>query len=166
MSKYTKLAEFGKELLNKTSLTEGLPFISDSAKEITEADRCSIFIYNLEKNELWTTVADGVEKIIVDSAKGIVGYTIKTKEPVIENDAYSNPHFLPDIDEKTGYRTDNVATVPIFNSQREVLGVMQLLNKKDGFDSADAKFMKFFAHYISGFLELVNLYDEIENRSH
>jgi hypothetical protein len=39
---YSKLANFGKELLNKTSLVEGVPLISKYAKEIIGADRCSV----------------------------------------------------------------------------------------------------------------------------
>jgi len=157
---YSKLADFGRELLYKTSLAEGLPHISKYAKEIIGAERCSIYIYNEQNNELWTTLADGVEKIIIDSKKGIVGETIRVKEIILENNAYSNPMFFSEIDLQTGYKTNNVITAPIFNSNREILGVLQLLNKENGFDAADLKFMKFFSHYISGFLELVNLYEE------
>ncbi len=168
MGRYSKLAAFGRELLNKTSLTEGLPHISKYAKEVIGAERCSIFMYDEDKGELWTTLADGVEKIIVPSDKGIVGHTLKVKKPVISNDVYSNGHFLADIDKETGYKTHNSVTAPIFNSQRKIIGIMQLLNKKDDFDNDDVRFMIFFSHYVSGFLELVNLYaheDEKEQKS-
>lgn len=158
-SSYLKLADFGRNLLNKTSLEDGLPMIAKYAKDVIGAERCSIFINDLLHNELWTTIADGVEKIIVPSDKGLVGYTLKVKKPVIANDAYSHPNFLSDIDKKTGYVTKNIVTAPIFNSKREIIGVLQLLNKEDAFDSDDVRFMIFFAHYVSGFLELVNLYN-------
>lgn len=157
---YTKLADFGRELLYKTSLEEGLPHISKYAKEIIGADRCSIFIYDEDKNELWTTLADGVEKLVITLPNGLVGETIRRKESIVENDPYSNPFFLPKIDKETGYKTKSIITAPVFNSSRDVIGVLQLLNKEGGFDSEDAKFMKFFTHYISGFLELVNLYEK------
>ena len=155
---YAKLSEFGRELLNKKSLPEGLPHISKYVKNVIGADRCSIFINDIEKKELWTTIADGVEKIIVPSDKGIVGHTLVAKKPVIANDVYSDPHFLSEVDAQTGYKTKNIVTAPIFNSQRKIIGVLELLNKDGGFDNEDVKFMIFFAHYISGFLELVNLY--------
>ena len=72
-SSYSKLADFGRELLYRKSLVEGLPHISKYAKDIIGADRCSIFIYDEKKHELWTTLADGVEKIIVNSDSGLVG---------------------------------------------------------------------------------------------
>lgn len=157
---YAKLADFGRELLYKTSLEEGLPLISKYAKEVIGADRCSIFIYDKENHQLWTTLADGIEKITIDSKEGIVGETIELKKPIVENNAYSNPHFLPNIDKETGYETKSVITAPVFNSNRDIIGVLQLLNKEGGFDSDDTKFMVFFTHYISGFLELVNLYEK------
>jgi signal transduction protein with GAF and PtsI domain len=155
---YSKLANFGKELLNKTSLVEGVPLISKYAKEIIGADRCSIFIYNSVKDELWTTMADGIEKIIIPSDKGIVGHTLEVKKPLLVHDAESDPLFLSAIDKNSGYKTNNLVTAPVFNSEREVIGVLQLLNKETGFNEDDVKCMKFFAHYISGFLELSTLY--------
>jgi signal transduction protein with GAF and PtsI domain len=163
-STYSKLAEFGRELLNKKSLVEGLPLISKYVKDVIGAQRCSIFIYDLHDKELWTTLSDGVEKIVVDSDKGIVGHTIDEKKPIIENDVYSNSHFLPEIDNETGYTTKNLITAPIFNSHREIIGVLQLLNKEGGFDNEDKKFMIFIEHYFSGFLELTNIYLEEERR--
>ncbi|NPA59856.1 MAG: GAF domain-containing protein [Epsilonproteobacteria bacterium] len=154
---YAKLADFGKTLLDKTSIIDGLPHISKHAKEIVMAERCSIFINDFKHNELWTTISDGVDKIVLDSHKGIVGHTIDTKKPIIANEPYKNPNFCSEIDEKTGFVTENLATVPIFNANREVIGVLELLNKYGGFNDKDIKFMVFFAHYISGFLELVSL---------
>ncbi|MEA1892906.1 MAG: GAF domain-containing protein [Campylobacterota bacterium] len=152
--KYKKLSTFGRELLEKTSLVEGLPFISFNAKEIIGADRCSVFIYDKEENELWTTIADGVEKIVIPSDMGIVGHIIRLKKPILENDAYGNPNFLSDVDIKTGYYTQNLLTSPIFDSQNEIIGAFQLLNKEGGFDKKDLDFITFFAHYVSSFIEL------------
>lgn len=153
-----KLAEFGKELLNKKSLESGLPLIAKYAKETIGADRCSIFIYDKEANNLWTTLADGVEKIVIPADEGIVGYTIKQKKPVIINDPYTHPKFLKDIDKKTGYKTNNILTAPIFNPSNEISGVIELLNKTGGFDNEDIHFITFFAHFISGFIEMLKLF--------
>jgi GAF domain-containing protein len=154
---YKKLADFGRDLLNDTSYEKGLPRIAKYAKEVIGAHRCSIFINDIAKAELWTTLADDIEKIIIPSDKGLVGNTIKERKPLIENNPYSNPHFLPDIDKESGYITKNIVTAPIFNSKREIIGVLQLLNKEEGFDKEDIKFMIFFAHYVSGYLELIDL---------
>jgi len=157
---YTTLAEFGRSLLMKPSLEEGLPMISEYAKKLSGAERCSIFIYNPKIQMLWTTLADGIEKIMVHKDDGIVGHTVKEAKPILVNDPYEDERFLRMIDNKTGFVTKNIASIPIFDSNRQIIGVFQLLNKPGGFSREDAKFMIFFAHYISGYLELTILYEE------
>ncbi len=152
--KYKELADFSKDLVRIATLDEGLPFISQKAKKIIGADRCSVFLLDSDMNQLWTTLADGVEKIVVPFDMGLAGHTIRTQKPILENDAYENPNFLSDIDLQTGYYTKNILTSPVINSQREVIGVFQLLNKEGGFHKEDLEFITFFAHYVSGFLEL------------
>jgi signal transduction protein with GAF and PtsI domain len=157
-NRYSKLTEFAKELLSKRSLEEGMPLIAKYVKDVIGAQRCSIFIHDNLKHELWTTLADGVDKIVLPANKGLVGYTIKVKKPVIANDAYEHEEFLAEVDERTGYKTQNIVTAPIFDSQRKIIGVLELLNKEGSFDDDDVKFMIFFAHYVSGFLELLDTY--------
>ena len=155
---YHALAKFGRELLEKKTLSQGLPLISLYAKNVMNAERCSIFIYDKTDHTFWTTLADGVERIVIPSNKGLVGETLEERKPIVTNDPYSHPKFLSDIDKATGFVTKSVITAPIFSSKREILGVFQLLNKEGGFDKDDVKFMIFFSHYISGFLELTNDY--------
>lgn len=155
----SKLASFGQALLSKPTLLEGLPLISEYAKQISGAERCSIFIRNFVNKTLWTTLADGIDTITIHESDGIAGHTIKEGKPLLINDPYNDEHFLHAIDDKTGFVTKNIASIPIFDSQRRIIGVFQLLNKPDGFSDSDAKFMIFFAHYISTYLELAISYD-------
>ncbi|CAI6148137.1 MAG: hypothetical protein SPLUMA1_SPLUMAMAG1_00608 [uncultured Sulfurimonas sp.] len=77
---YHALANFGRELLDKKTLSEGLALISVYAKNVIGEQRCSIFINDAKSQELWTTISDGVEKIIVPSDQGLVGARLKTKQ--------------------------------------------------------------------------------------
>jgi len=161
---YNKLAEFGRSVLEIEVVDDILPFIAKYAKNTIGADRCSIFVYDDEQEQLWTTLADNVERINMPSDRGLVGFSLATKKGLIENHPYSNEYFYKDVDSETGYITKNIIIAPILGSQGEAIGVLELLNKEEGFDSEDAKFMKFFAHYISGFLELAKLnehYDKV-----
>ena len=160
---YTKLAQFGRDLLGITSLELGLPIISEYAKQVIHADRCSIFVYQRNKNIVWSTLSDGIEKIILQADEGIVGRTIQEAVPIVVNDTYNNENFLKKIDHQSGYITSNIASIPIFNSVHHVIGVMQLLNKQEGdFDVDDIRFMTFFSHYISGYMELATLFRDDE----
>jgi len=94
----------------------------------------------------------------VDS--GIVGDTYKTKEAQLVNNPYDDSRFLQAVDKKSGFTTKNMITVPIFDSGREVLGILQVLNKeRDDFDSEDLGRLTFFANYISGSIELVLMHE-------
>jgi hypothetical protein len=154
IEKRKQLVEFSRELVKAESFLDGLMCISNSSKSIIHAQRCSIFIYDVKENEFWTTLADGIEKIVVPSDVGIIGYTLRVKKTVIENEPYNNPNFLSEIDMRTGFYTQNLIATPIFNSKREIIGIFELLNKEGGFDKNDAEFVTFFANYISGFIEL------------
>jgi hypothetical protein len=59
---YKKIAEFGKQLLQDTSLDNALLLIADQAKDLIQAKRCSIFMYDKEADMLWTKLADGIGK--------------------------------------------------------------------------------------------------------
>jgi GAF domain-containing protein len=159
ITSYSALSDFGRSLLNRPALHEGLPIISEYAKQVSGAQRCSIFIYNPNIQMLWTTLADETEKIMVHEDDGIVGHTLKEAKPILVNNPYDDPRFLHTIDNKTGFVTENIASIPIFDSSRHIIGVFQLLNKPGGFSHEDIKFMIFFAHYISAYLELAMLFD-------
>ncbi len=158
--KYQKLTDFGKKLLDYKSLDKALPYISENASNFLSADRCSIFIHDVNANELWTTLADKSQRIILPFDMGIVGETIKIQKPILENNPYDNQNFFHDIDLETGYYTQNILTSPIFDSQRGIIGVIELLNKEGGFKKEDIKILSFFAHYVSGYIELTDLIKE------
>ncbi|MEA3373938.1 MAG: GAF domain-containing protein [Campylobacterota bacterium] len=174
VNSYAKLADFGRDMLKQRSLEQGLPMIAGYVKGVIGADRCSIYIYDKVNDTLWTTLSDEIEKVVISADTGIAGATIKERKPLIVNAPYKDPRFHADVDKQTGYITKNIASVPVFNSGRELIGVLQLLNKEadqgelsssqerdhlGGFDREDTRFMVFFAHYVSGYLELASLFN-------
>lgn len=158
MKTFNQIAEFGKKLMAMEEMDNVLELIADEAKSLVNAQRCSIFIVDKEDKILWTKVSDGIGRIVIGLDSGIVGVTYETKEPQIVNNPYDDERFLSYIDKKSGYTTKNMITVPIFDSKRNVMGVVQLLNKKHSdFDDADLELLTFFANYVSGSLELAIL---------
>lgn len=158
--KNSKLIQFGEQILYKRSLQEGLPLISSCVKEIIGAERCSMFVYSPNTSEFWTTLSDGVERIIIPSNKGLVGKTLEVNAGIVENNPYNNASFLSDIDTDSGYITQNIITEPIYNTSGKLVGVLELLNKEGGFSNNDAKYMRFFARSLCDFIDIINLYKE------
>jgi len=160
MNKFNQIAAFGKELMASLDMDNALDLISEEAKKLVNAERCSIFIVDHEDKMLWTKLSDGIGRIVIGLDSGIVGDTYAKEEPQIVNNPYEDPRFLPNIDKKSGYVTKNIITVPIFNSKREVMGIIQLLNKsRFDFSEEDLEVLTFFANYVSGSLELVLMQD-------
>ncbi len=160
MNPHLKVAAFGRELLQHSSLEEALPLISTYAKELIGAARCSIYIFDPKSRKLWTTMADGVKRIVIGLDQGLAGKSLREGRNIIENAPYSNPDFLQSVDEQTGFTTENIASIPIFASTHRIIGVLQLLNKPGGFEDKDVRLMVFFAHYVSGYLELSTFFQE------
>ena len=78
------------------------------------------------------------EEIRFSADKGFAGHVVKTGETIIIQDAYKDSRFNKEIDKHTGYRTYNLICMPIRNIKFEIIGVFQVLNKKDGdFSEAD-----------------------------
>jgi len=155
MQRFGEIAKFGKQLIETPHMENALELISIEAKRLLNCERCSIFLVDYEADMLWTKHSDGIGRIAISIDAGIVGHTFKTRSPQIVNDPYENEFFMPNIDKKTGFVTRNIITTLIFDSNHEVIGIIQLLNKIDGdFDENDMKVLNFFANYVSGSLEL------------
>jgi GAF domain-containing protein len=154
MKQLGRIAEFGKKLMATDDMHNVIALISDEAKELVGAQRCSMFIVDNDDEMLWTTHSDGMGKIIVALDSGIVGATYKSKTPQVVNRPYEDERFLPNIDKKSGYVTKNMITIPVFDSKRAVVGIIQLLNKEIDFSEEDVQTLTFFANYVSGSLEL------------
>lgn len=144
-----KLAVFGKELLQKRDQNEAFAFIAKEAKEMLGAERCSLFVYKVKENELRSLWADGPEEIVVPFDIGIIGETIRVKKSIIENEPYDDVNFLADVDMQTGYYTKNILATPLFNTEGDVIGVLEFLNKKDGFQGDDLKLLEQLAIHVS-----------------
>ena len=99
-----------------------------------EADRCSIFLHDPHTDELWSTIALGMagEVIRIPSGVGLAGHCFQTGETINLEDAYTDKRFNKEVDSRTGYRTRSVLCMPIYNRAGSRLGIIQLLNKKDG----------------------------------
>ncbi|QJB56095.1 HD domain-containing phosphohydrolase [Pseudodesulfovibrio sp. zrk46] len=70
------------------------------------------------------------------SEQSIVGYVAKTRNSLAIDDAYELDVTLPfsfnkSFDEKSGYRTTSMLTIPLIAQESRLVGVMQLINAKN-----------------------------------
>ncbi|XP_062580022.1 cGMP-specific 3',5'-cyclic phosphodiesterase-like isoform X4 [Saccostrea cucullata] len=114
---------------------------------LTRSDRGSLFLARGSKENRYlvsklfdvtevSTINESLHteetEIIVPFGKGIAGFVAQSKETVNIKDAYEDPRFNKDVDQKTGYRTHSILCMPILNYEGEVIGVAQIINKVTG----------------------------------
>ncbi len=128
------LVKIGRSISAVTDIDVLLKVIAEETRIAIQADRCTVFLLDKEKDELWSKVALGMDsqEIRFPADKGLAGYVVKTGEPLNIPDAYKDPRFNPDVDKETGYKTKTILCLPIKNNNKEIIGAFQVLNKKGG----------------------------------
>ena len=128
------LVKIGRSISAVTDIDVLLRVIAEETRIAIQADRCTVFLLDKEKDELWSKVALGMDsqEIRFPADKGLAGYVVKTGEPLNIPDAYNDPRFNPDVDKETGYKTKTILCLPIKNNNKEIIGAFQVLNKKGG----------------------------------
>ena len=132
-------------------------------RKSTECERGSLFLLDKEKGDLCSVVTEGLDDqdIHLSVNLGIAGLVATTCQDLNIPDAYADPRFDKSTDEKTGYRTRCILCVPIKNQSGEVLGVIQVLNKKEGtFTGCDVDLLKALSSIVAISVESAMLFDE------
>ncbi|XP_041440590.1 cGMP-dependent 3',5'-cyclic phosphodiesterase isoform X2 [Xenopus laevis] len=112
--------------------------IITEARNLSNAEICSVFLLERHSHELVAKVFDGgvvddeSYEIRIPADQGIAGHVATTGQILNIKDAYSHPLFYRGVDDSTGFRTRNILCFPIKNESNEVIGVSELVNKING----------------------------------
>jgi phosphoserine phosphatase RsbU/P len=164
LSKLSILVESSKAMSSTLDLSELLARILDVAKSQADAERGTLFLVDDKSAEIWSLIAQGLEKqeIRLPLGKGIAGHVAKTGQIVNIPDAYADPRFNPDVDKRTGYRTRNILCLPIRNKAGKIIASLQLLNKKKGsFTEEDTDFLLTLSGHMALALENAQLHQQL-----
>lgn len=147
------------------NIDKALMLMADMGKALIGADRCTLWLWDKRKKILWSKVAHGLDRIQVPDHAGFVGVAVQSGQTIIVQDAYQDPRFNPEVDKKTGYRTKGVLVIPIYDSNGEIMGAYQAINKVTGdgsFTEEDLNYLSLAASYSGRSMEVVALNQEIE----
>ncbi len=145
-----ELTRIGVALGTERDVKTLLDLILTQARRITSSDAGSLYLIETSEQgqkrmrfRLAQTYskpeAPFVEFTIPVDRTSLAGYTAVTGEPLVIDDAYFLP---PDVeysinrsfDERWGYRTKSMLVIPMKDHRDEVIGVLQLINRKRDFD--------------------------------
>eukprot|EP00916_Digyalum_oweni_P014797 GHVL01024226.1.p1 GENE.GHVL01024226.1~~GHVL01024226.1.p1 ORF type:complete len:369 (+),score=57.66 GHVL01024226.1:13-1119(+) len=127
----TKEAERRK---NEAEKLELFVSILDELATVLEAEKSALFLIDQTTNEMYTKVAEGFEDIRRPVGLGISGKVCATGQIMNLKDAYKSPYFAGEFPSKNGegFRTKAVLCAPIFGENAKLLGVVEVLNRKNG----------------------------------
>jgi len=145
-----ELTRIGVALGTERDLDTLLDLILTQSRRITSSDAGSLYLIEGEPGEkrlrfrLAQTYskpeAPFVEFTMPMDRTSLAGYAAVTGEPLVIDDAYFLP---PDVeytinrsfDERYGYRTKSMLVIPMKDHKEQVIGVLQLINRKRSLDA-------------------------------
>jgi HD-GYP domain-containing protein (c-di-GMP phosphodiesterase class II) len=133
-SKLALILDVTRRLMSITDLDALLRDMATVTTQLLDADRATIFIVDRERGEIWSRVAlgTGAGEIRQAIGVGIAGLVAATGDTVNIPDAYDDPRFNPEPDQRSGYRTKSLLTFPMTGQNERVIGVFQVVNKNGG----------------------------------
>ena len=116
------------------SRDEALAAFIEVAMAELDAECGTLFLNDPTTNELYSRIAQGGfhREIRILNTSGVTGHVFTTGESIIVDDAYTNQHFSQSVDEESGFVTRTMLCVPILTAKKEVIGVVDMLNKRSG----------------------------------
>ncbi|MCP4578680.1 MAG: GAF domain-containing protein [Deltaproteobacteria bacterium] len=165
LQQYHMLLELGRVIVSEMDMDVLFNVIMDRTRRFMDTEKCSVFIFDEKKNELWSRVSTDLEanEIRFSAHTGIAGWVFQNRQPLIINDAYSDPRFYPGVDRKTHFKTRNILCLPLINRKGTCIGTLQVINKTSGdFTSDDEELLLSVSHYITIALENARLYDDLK----
>ncbi|MBP5430074.1 MAG: HD domain-containing protein [Elusimicrobiaceae bacterium] len=166
--KLNLLVEFGTRVSGEIRLEKLLDMIAQQISAILDVGRCTIYLKDLEKNELWSKIAHGrglehTEIRLPLGGNNAISIVARTGEIINMPNAYEDPRFSMDVDMVTDFRTHTLLAVPLKNNSGKVLGVFQVANKADGsiFDKNDEGILTLLATLAGSSIEIAKLYQDV-----
>jgi len=133
------LREVGSALGSTLDLDALLELILNKLTDLVEADRSTLYLLDESTRELVSrlVVGEQVRSIRMRVGHGLAGTVALTGKPIRVSRAYEDPRFEREWDLLTGYRTESMLAAPLKNHLGRTIGVIQVLNKREGGEFTD-----------------------------
>ena len=150
LKKYARLLELNSDLGSTLDLETLLDQIVDAAQELTECEQASLLLYDPQTNHLYFQAATGFlededKQTAVPADNSIAGWIFTHREPLLLEDAKSDPRFFREIDVLTDFKTRSILGVPLITKDK-TLGVIEVVNKQvNTFQETDIRLLQSLA---------------------
>jgi phosphoserine phosphatase RsbU/P len=160
MAELSSIIEATKRLNSTLDLGELIHIILQIATRQTGAERGTVFLVDETRKELWSLVGLGLDEqeIRFPRHQGIAGWVAGEGTCVRLENAYEDSRFEPGIDRRLGFTTRALLCQPIRNDSGKIVGVLELLNKAEGFNREDEAFLDALSTHVALALEKAQLH--------
>jgi phosphoserine phosphatase RsbU/P len=127
-----------------------------AARQVLDAEQGSVFIHDADTGELVMSASADVPQVRVPAGQGLVGHCARTRQIINVPDCYADPRFSDQVDRLSGTRTRCMLSLPLIGYDGNLVGVLQLLNKRSGsFDARDEQAAELLAAQCAAALQRV-----------
>jgi signal transduction histidine kinase len=166
------IQKIGQALSSTLNLDSLLNLIMKEITKLMDADRSTLYLVDKQRKEIWSKIAlkAEVKEIRQKFGVGISGYVAQAGEKINIPDAYKDSRFDPSTDKRTGYHTRSILCIPVWepisdDNSRQILGVIQVLNKKEGpFTEVDEGILEAIASEVAIAISNAQLYEQLEKK--
>jgi signal transduction histidine kinase len=132
------------------------------AIDVLNADAGSLLLHNpttdtLVFRQIVGFAAETLTGFSMPANQGIAGRVFQSGNPDMSQKVSDAKEFNKEVDEKTGYHTESMLTVPLKRVDGDAIGVMQILNASAAFDSRDMEVLQVMAAQASAAIENARL---------
>ncbi|ANQ53439.1 phosphohydrolase [Thermosipho affectus] len=145
---FDRIPYIAANLNSSIRLSTLLRNIQEKICNLIDAEAASVLLYKEDHLEFLSTVGKASGKIesIPVPMESIAGTIFLKEKTLVFNDITKAPHFKG-VDKASKFKTENIVGAPIYSGDKKV-GVLEILNKKDGFSQKDAEIIEKFAKLI------------------
>ena len=160
------LYNIAKAGMTPARLDELMQEVLKISLDVVNADAGTLYLYNPERDTLVFryVIGEKAEELTgleIPADKGIAGEVFQTGQAKITEDVSTEEKHLRDVDQRTGYRTRNMITVPLRDIEGKPIGVLQALNKRDSdFDEFDLETLSVVATLAGTAIETARIQEE------
>jgi len=143
---YENILQLNEKILLAHDLNAVLQIITDTAKEVVNAEAASLLLVDHETGEMFFNVISGnnkseLKEIRIPKGKGIAGDVALKGEAELIHDVASDKRVFQDVDDRLQNKTRNMIAVPIM-ARNSVVGVFEVINASGGgFREEDKEFL-------------------------
>jgi len=156
------LLDVTRKLAGPFELMDMLEEVLEAGKAALNVDKVHVWLHDPDTLELVLRMPADAERVRLPVDRGILGECARTREIINVPDCYADPRFSRTFDDRTGYKSDNMLVLPLIGHDETLVGVLQLLNDRDGvFDENDQRIGAYMAAQCAVALQRVQMSDAL-----